>query len=133
MGIGQRLREERERLGLSQERFAAIGGVQKRAQINYEAGERVPDAAYLEGVAAAGVNVAFVVTGRSAGESLTPEEATMLGYFRAASPDTRRAALGALVGASPATAGNINIASHGQRGGVQIGYVAGKVTGPKSK
>ena len=41
MSIFLRLREERERLGFSQEAFGVLGGVQKRAQINYEKGERI--------------------------------------------------------------------------------------------
>lgn len=64
--IGERLREERERLGLSQPAFAEVGGVQKRAQINYEKDERHPDAAYLAAVAEAGVDVLYVLTGQHA-------------------------------------------------------------------
>ncbi len=60
---GERLREERQRLEISQVRLAEIGGVQKRAQINYEQGGRVPDGAYLAAVAAAGVDVLYVLTG----------------------------------------------------------------------
>lgn len=63
MNIGERLREEREKIGYSQEKLGAIGGVQKRAQINYEAGERQPDAAYLRGVAQVGVDVQYVLLG----------------------------------------------------------------------
>jgi transcriptional regulator with XRE-family HTH domain len=61
--IGERLSEERSRLGYSQEKLAQLGGVQRRAQIRYEKGERAPDALYLARVAAAGVDVLFVVTG----------------------------------------------------------------------
>lgn len=63
MSTGDRLREERERLDLSQERFATLGGVLKRAQIHYEKGERNPDSGYLAAVAAAGVDVLYVLTG----------------------------------------------------------------------
>lgn len=45
--IGQRLREERERFGMSQTAFGQAGGVQKQAQINYESDLRSPDAIYL--------------------------------------------------------------------------------------
>ena len=65
--IGERLREERKRLGLSQDALCQIGGVQRRAQVNYEADERQPDAAYLAAVAAAGVDVLYVLTGQRAG------------------------------------------------------------------
>ena len=62
--FGERLREERERLGLSQTAFAEAGGVQKRAQINYEKADRLPDAAYLAAIAAIGVDVLYVITGK---------------------------------------------------------------------
>lgn len=62
--IGERLRQERDRLGLNQTAFAEVGGVQKRAQINYEKDERYPDAGYLAAIAAAGVDVLYVLTGQ---------------------------------------------------------------------
>ncbi|UQY37315.1 helix-turn-helix transcriptional regulator [Pseudomonas fulva] len=61
--IGERLREERDRLDLSQTAFAELGGVQKRAQINYEKDDRHPDAGYLAAIAAANVDVLYVLTG----------------------------------------------------------------------
>ncbi len=60
---GDRLKEERLRLGLTQEQFGALGGVRKQAQLKYEKGERKPDAAYFEGIAAAGANVDYILTG----------------------------------------------------------------------
>ena len=62
-GVGSRLRQERERLGLSQKAFGEIGGVEANAQGKYESGERVPKADYLSRVAARGVDVLFVLTG----------------------------------------------------------------------
>ncbi|WP_028696140.1 helix-turn-helix domain-containing protein [Pseudomonas cremoricolorata] len=63
MNIGERLREERVRLGLNQADFAAIAGVTKTSQFNYEKGERSPDAAYLAALALHGVDILYVVTG----------------------------------------------------------------------
>jgi len=63
MGIGERLREERERLRLNQEQLGEIGGVRKQAQLLYEKGERSPDAQYLAAVATTGVDVLYVLTG----------------------------------------------------------------------
>ncbi len=63
---GDRLREERLRLGLTQEQFGALGGVRKQAQLKYEKGERKPDATYFEGIAAAGANVDYILTGTPA-------------------------------------------------------------------
>lgn len=68
--IGARLREERERLGLSQTAFGEIGGVGKLAQIKYEKGERSPDTSYLAAIADRGADVLYIVSG----ERQTPEE-----------------------------------------------------------
>lgn len=61
--IGGRLQAERRRLGLRQEDFAQAQGVSRATQANYEAGLRMPDAEYLQSIAAAGVDVLYVVTG----------------------------------------------------------------------
>lgn len=71
MGIGERLKEERERLGLNQTEFSARAGASKNTQYNYEKGERSPDAAYLAAADGMGVDVLYVVTGRR-----TPEAAS---------------------------------------------------------
>ena len=62
-GIGLRLRQERERLGLSQKSFGEFGGVEANAQGKYENGDRAPKADYLSRVAARGVDVLYVLTG----------------------------------------------------------------------
>ena len=62
-GIGSRLRQERERLGLSQKIFGEIGGVEANAQGKYESGGRAPKADYLSRVAEKGVDVLYVLTG----------------------------------------------------------------------
>lgn len=59
----ERLKEERIRLGINQADFAEMAGVQRRAQVNYESGERTPDAKYLEHIASAGVDVLYLITG----------------------------------------------------------------------
>lgn len=60
---GARLREERERLGLTQQALGEAAGVTNITQSNYEAGRRSPAADYLAAAAAAGVDVLYVVTG----------------------------------------------------------------------
>ena len=123
-----RLREERERLALSQQALAEKCGVTARSQRNYESGERNPDSAYLAAIAAAGADVLYILTGQRAGgvkpaPTLTAEEETMLGYFRDASKEVRRAALGALLGASaPVGNAQTNVGDNA----IQIGSVAGK-------
>jgi transcriptional regulator with XRE-family HTH domain len=61
--ITDRLREERVRLGLTQQALATAGGVLVNAQGTYERGARVPNANYLANVAKAGVDVLYVITG----------------------------------------------------------------------
>lgn len=62
-GFGQRLRQERIRLKLSQSALGNIGGVETNAQGNYESGARSPKADYLLRVAEGGVDISYVLTG----------------------------------------------------------------------
>lgn len=62
-GVGGRLRQERERLCLSQSLFAGKVGVSRMTQVNYESGKRSPDALYLSAASESGVDVGYVVTG----------------------------------------------------------------------
>lgn len=64
MSFGRRLKEERERLGLTQAAFAELGGVKRVSQHLYEQGERYPDVQYLESLQAHKVDVQFLVLGR---------------------------------------------------------------------
>lgn len=84
--IGSRLKEERERLGMSQGVFGEFGGVKTNAQVKYEKDERSPDALYLQALHHAGVDVCYVITGLRASaipeNALGPEEAEILLYVR---------------------------------------------------
>ncbi|MBD9483883.1 helix-turn-helix transcriptional regulator [Pseudomonas sp. PDM14] len=85
MTIGERLKEERSRLGFSQTDLGAAGGVGKTTQINYEKGNGSPDAFYLAAVARLGVDVLYVVTGERrpvAAESFTASEAALVDHYR---------------------------------------------------
>lgn len=64
--IGDRLKTERLRLELSQEKFAELCGVKKRAQIYYETSERSPDLDYVEALIAAktGADLRFIIEGK---------------------------------------------------------------------
>ena len=129
--IGNRLREERERLGLTQPVFAELAGAKKRTLIDWEKDVSSPTAVQLAQLAAAGADVLYILTGQRAGgvkpaPTLTAEEETMLGYFRDASKEVRRAALGALLGASVQTASHVG-GTHSQHssgpGAIHIGGV----------
>lgn len=60
----ERLKSEREALGLSQQALAERLGVSLRSQQNYESGSRAPDVLYLAALAELGANVLYIVTGR---------------------------------------------------------------------
>lgn len=62
--VGDRLRQERERLGMSQSTFGEWGGVSKVAQINYETGKRSPKASYFDALARIGVDISYVLSGK---------------------------------------------------------------------
>jgi transcriptional regulator with XRE-family HTH domain len=83
--IGQRLKEERERLGLSQAHFAGIGDLTKQAQINYEQGKRSPDAAYLAALAQhTNIDILYVITGKHTitNDSMNASEVELLKSYR---------------------------------------------------
>lgn len=61
--LGERLREIRKKMKMNQDAFAALGGVARNAQINYEKGNRTPDSNYLASLAKHGIDVAYVVSG----------------------------------------------------------------------
>ena len=84
-GVGPRLREERERLGLTQRVFGDIGGVEPNAQGKYESGERTPRADYLAALAKRGVDALYVLSGVHTPaplDSLTVDEDRVLALFR---------------------------------------------------
>ena len=69
-------------MGLTQEAFAAIGGVKKLAQINYEQGKTLPDAGYMVALAAIGVDLSYVMLGVPASNALTDDENELLAGYR---------------------------------------------------
>lgn len=107
LNFGDRLREERIRLGLNQAELAFVAEVSKTTQFNYEKGERSPDASYLAKVAAAGVDVLYVLTGQRAAPSeadLSGDESELLSHYRSM-PDQDRAAMRRLGSALAESAG----------------------------
>ncbi|MEG0920288.1 MAG: XRE family transcriptional regulator [Comamonas sp.] len=127
VSIGDRLREERVRLGLTQPAIGEIGGVTKKTQMLYEGGERAPDANYLSAIAAHGADVRYVLTGArdyAPPPPLSGEEQLMLQYYRDAVPAVRKAALGALMGAPALTQiGGSNSQHSSGDGAMMIGSI----------
>lgn len=75
---GERLRQERSRLGLSQKDFAALFGKKNMAVMRYEKGERVMGQDDLEALHAAGVDVYYLITGERNQPDLLSDEAKKL-------------------------------------------------------
>lgn len=88
---GKRLKEERERMGLTQTALADIASVTKVTQINYEKDSRKPDIEYLELIKNAGVDILYVITGeRGQGTKLSPDEVKLLNNYRHVSDDGKK-------------------------------------------
>ncbi|MDH0744813.1 helix-turn-helix domain-containing protein [Pseudomonas sp. GD03842] len=86
MNIGRRLKEERKRLGLSQQEFGAVGGVEANAQGKYESGERIPRADYLADLEKRGVDILYVLSGKRtplAIDALSEAERAIITHYRA--------------------------------------------------
>ena len=103
----ERLREIRKGMNLTQADFGALAGVTVTAQLNYEKGTRNPDTAYLERLAAHGVDVVYLLTGERiprGAAALSEAEAALIARYRSGSPALR----GYLqeLGQAPATGGN---------------------------
>lgn len=84
VSFGERLREERLRLNLSQTAFGATAGVTKKSQMLYEAGERSPDGVYLAAIAAAGADVLYILTGSHSHKVAVPTSGMDMPRFQLA-------------------------------------------------
>ena len=84
--FGCRLREERERLGLTQAQFAEVGAIARTTQHIYETDIRSPDVAYLERLRGIGVDVSYLVIGArqaaAGSDTLTVSYPALLNIYR---------------------------------------------------
>ena len=92
MSFGARLAEERKRLGLKQAEFAELVGTDVPKQSLYENGKRELRAAYLARLAAAGVDVGYILTAkRSEGAWLGEEASELLSAYLGLPPEMQEA------------------------------------------
>jgi transcriptional regulator with XRE-family HTH domain len=92
--LGLRLKEERKRLGLSQQDFGSIGGVEANAQGKYESGERIPRSDYMAALGKKGIDVMYVLSGHRtpiATDTLNEAERAVITHYRALSEHDREA------------------------------------------
>lgn len=66
--FNERIKCERERLGFTQEDFAALAGKKRTAQQGYErSGGTKPDLSYLEAIHKVGADILYITTGQKGG------------------------------------------------------------------
>ncbi|MCP1573642.1 transcriptional regulator with XRE-family HTH domain [Herbaspirillum rubrisubalbicans] len=128
--FGQRLKEERKRLGLTQPEFAAVGGVEKGAQINYEQDKRFPSAEYLIAVSSLGVDAQYVLLGKPSSDDLAEDEKELLIGYRSLDERAKARVLGVVEGAMPLDAPRTVVTVSGNVGQQIHGDVHGTVQGP---
>ena len=87
--FAERLKEIRLQKNLTQESFAAIAGVTKKSQLNYEKGERSPDADYLMRLAEEGLDVKYLLTGKRDRSKLNYIQGQLLDFYDKADDDSR--------------------------------------------
>lgn len=92
MAFADRLREERQRLKLSQTALASHALIKKQTQLKYESGETSPPVSYLYWVEQQGVDIVYLLTG----ERIASSEDSLLYYYRRASEELQKAALAVL-------------------------------------
>lgn len=89
--IGIRLKQERERLGYTQPVFAEFAGAKRRTLIDWEKGVSSPTAVQLAGLARAGADVLFILTGHRRLATMVQEptpwllndrQTALLGHYR---------------------------------------------------
>ena len=64
----ERLKTERQRLGMTQAELGAAAKIDRRTQYKYEVGTNEPNISYLKGVESAGVDIPFTLFGQRSEE-----------------------------------------------------------------
>lgn len=136
MPIGQRLREERERLGMSQPNFAAIAGTTKQTLFSWETGKTAPDGFQMAALAAQGVDILYVLTGQRSPSipAADPAEQVLLDSYRRCGAQARQNLIQTAVLLSAGLPSKPKAAPRGSAGGqhnvgdnaIQIGSVSGE-------
>lgn len=115
--VGARLREERERFGLSQTEFAKLAGHSRSGQAGYERGDNMPGGLYLSILSKHGIDILYVLTGRRTPDigDVSTDELEFIKLYRAAPPAVKAAALAALAAGSAAASSVIVSGGSDQR------------------
>lgn len=81
--FGDRLREERKRLNMTQGAFGALGGLGTNTVLGYEKGQALPSGDFLHALMEKGVDIGYLFYGvRSAASLREPEQAILTLFNR---------------------------------------------------
>lgn len=97
--IGDRIKEERERLGLTLVVFAELADSKKNTVIDWQKDVSSPPLAKLSALEKLGFDVSYVITGKrlELPDSIPADEQLLLEGYRALPIDQRRAMLSAVI------------------------------------
>lgn len=98
MNIFEKIKEERVRLGFTQDQFAAAIGATRGSVINWETGKAQPPASILAKMALQGLDARYVITGRRSVavaemELLPNDERGLLDSYRRCSSAAKKSLL----------------------------------------
>ena len=124
---GERLREERDRLGFTQQEMADRMGVRREMSSKYERGQAVPGGDALTAFAVAGGDVQYVLTGQRSLSPISSDEKELLAGYRGLDIRGKAGVLGMISGMSaPPAQRNQSVVFHGAVGQ----QVTGDITAP---
>jgi transcriptional regulator with XRE-family HTH domain len=126
--ISARFKDERKRLGLSQEKAAKSLGVSISSLYTYEKGKVSPPASVLLPFADLGADVQYIVTGEHSSSKLSEEDQQLIFAFHAATPSVRSAMLAMLRAGSEKSASSTTQIFSGSVGQVVEGNISAKQT-----
>lgn len=111
--LGERLRDERKKLQLSQAEFAKLVGFSRNAQAIYERDESLPGTAYLLRLSEVGLDVRYVLTGHRTPDvgDISNDELELIKLYRQAPIAVKAAALAALTAGSFAS-GSVSVSGN---------------------
>ena len=124
MHTGDRLKEERERLGFNQTDFAAIADATRKTLFNWETGIAAPNALVLAAWAERGLDVLYVVTGLRDPNALDPAEQALIDSYRRCKPAARVN----LIQTAALLSAGMSAASPKQDQGIQVGNISQRST-----
>lgn len=88
--IGQRLAEERKRLGYNQKEFGVVGDAGLRTVADWERNKTSPPASFLAAIAEIGADVNYIITGERTEKILAPRETALIDNYRNSSDKDKK-------------------------------------------